>query len=59
MLTHYPRTEELLYSALHMYNEHGLDQMHTLIADGIIEAFKKVLIQPSFFQSYEECKRIL
>lgn len=54
MVSGYPRCITVKYSALLMYNATNLSEMHTTIAQSIIEAFEKILHQNSLLLHHQE-----
>ncbi len=54
MVNGFPRCAIVKHSALFVYNQLGLDIMHNLIADSVINAFENLLLEKSLFYSAQE-----
>jgi len=54
MVEGYPRCEVVTHSAFSIYNTLGLDAMHQMIAQSIIEALKRVVQKQPLLNTMEE-----
>lgn len=54
MASGYPRSTTIKHAALILYNDFGLEKTHQTIAESVITAFKKVVLEQSSLNTFEE-----